>query len=248
MYFYSDEELFEFINDFDSHWAHGSVLLRECCRPSNWRGILEKCDEEPSKLHDDEIIIGEELPSWFFDLDQENKLQLYQEELRHTHQELNRIMDLFLEYCSGEDPSPEDTSWFDLLHEAPFDLTRFAVCSVAAEHWSLKNLVLGKEQAIPWSANMIYLTPDFGNYYLKFLNLVNETSAWSELDRCEVCERVMRKKRSNHRFCSKQCKSSHHNSQKDPKKHAAYMRDYRKKEKLQEAIINRRLAASQKRD
>lgn len=242
MYFYTEEELFEFLSDFDSHWAHGSVLLRECCRPSNWREILGKRDQETNEPYDDDIIIEERLPGRLSNLDPENKLQFYQEELRHTHQELNRIMDLYLGFLSREDPSSEDEFWFFLLTEAAFDFTRFAVCSVAEEHWSLKTFMPEKKQFIPWSANMIFVTPDFGNYYLKFLNLVNEKSAWSELDRCEVCGRVMRMKRRNQRFCSSKCKTSYHNAQKDSAKHAAYMRVWRKNLKLQEARLRRKSA------
>jgi len=272
MYFYTYDELIEFFNDFDSHWAHGSVPLRECCRPSNWREILGKWDEEGNKppvtlhgmsaaekykvkkilmslhLSQDELVTIEEmLPGRFFELSRKDRLQLYQTELRNTHQELNHILDLYLEwFCLGW-PS-QSCLWFDLLCEAPFDLTRFASCSVAAEQWSLKALVPGKEKFITGSANMVYLTPDFGNYYLTFLNLINERRSCFEVDRCQFCGCVKLRKRKTQRFCSSKCRSSYHNSQKDSAEHAAYMRDWRRKEKLREAKINRRLAASLKRD
>ena len=263
MYFYTFEELIEFLNDFDSHWAHGSVPLRECCRPSYWRENLGKWNEEGNKpsvtlpgtspadkykvkknlisfhLSQNEAVkIEEVLPGRFFELSSEDKLQLYQTELRNTHRELIYILDSILRGFAWEWPS-QSCWWFDLLCEAPFDLTRFASRSVAKERWYLKALVPGKEKFTPGSANMVYLTPDFGNYYLTFLNLID---ACFELGRCEFCGCVMLRKRETQRFCSSKCKSSYHNAQKDPKKHAAYMREWRRKEKLREARLRRKLA------
>lgn len=241
MYFYTNEELIEFLNDFDNHWAHGSDFLRECCRPSNWReGLGKDYEEVNQELHDRQIIIEEELPRAWETLD---KLEFYEKGLRDTHQELNLILDQFLRWKNDEDASP---FWWHLLNCAPFNRVRFQQNTVVENQPLLmKGLIVKNKQLIPFLANIFYVTPDYGNYYLTFLNVLTTpllSEGASGLERCGICSCAMLQKRQTQRFCSSKCRSNYHNSQKDPKKHAAYMREWRKTEKLREARIRKKLA------
>lgn len=250
MYFYTYEELIEFLNDFDSHWAHGSDLLREGCRPSNWREVLGKDYEEVNQeLHDRQIIIEEELPRAWETLD---KLKFYEKGLRDTHQELNLILDQFLRWKNDEDASP---FFWHLLNCAPFNRLKFQQNPVVEnqpllmEHWYHEGRVVENKRLIPFLANMFYVTPDYGNYYLTFLNVLTTpllSEGATRLERCGICSCAMLQKRQTQRFCSSKCRSKYHNSQKDSKKHAAYMREWRKKLKFQDARLRRQLSKARK--
>lgn len=199
-------------------------------------------------------------------------VERYLAELYRTHEDLNRVVDIQTKSeRSDREAAEAGIRWVDLLElsdperhrklsnlkhrftrsdeRAYLEGRRLLRSALKSEIFELR-LPEEFEGFLPPSANLVYVTPDFGNYYLTLSNLLNdvdrskmnEEAPFIRVYRCDVCDRVILIKRRDQRFCSKKCKSTHHNAQKDPQNHAAYMREWRKKLKLQDARLRRKQA------
>lgn len=235
---YTHEELIEFLNHFDSHWDHGPPQLRGPCRPTSLMRLSEEFD-----LDDIDLILLQDLPTYWVELAREKPdaedlyERLYEQGLRRTHRDLHRCVDRVISFQGYEHDPDADLNCIVANLERPFDSPLFEF---------RLNVDFDNDQVFFSSTH--YVTPDFGNYYLAFLDLMGDpkVGVW-RIGQCEYCRDViLRMKRLDQRFCSSQCRSSFWNGMKDKGKHATYMRDWRKKLKLQEARLKRKQAKARK--